>query len=615
MKNTLPALLWCFSALVAAWLWAPHPIACLGAALGCLTATALSRQGDIRLRWLIFLASCLVGLAAQFVLANVPLGNPGHQILARSGILCWLTAHGGLFFLHQFQRTALLPLECALFATPWVLWLQAHRQGHLDRPVGLMEPMQSLGLDPTRVLAVLGLFLGLSIVLLIGSRQSRHLGLAPILWALLLGVVAAFLIPSQRLNRLASQERELLGPGQIQERRVATTPVAVVVFYSDETPELGVFHFRSQPNDDGLETRPESRTVRFRVAEIVAQDRPLVRGWEAQRTPVVVPDGETFASVYEITSKVPAESLTELMEGPSPSSRPLAPSKFQALLDQAVPTSDRSHPVRAALRVKLWMEQNRAQGQETAQGTVDDCLLRAKPVGQETFTQAAHQLLQELGIPTRVVSGYAVRADQKGTGSFLLLTEQDRRYWLELTSPGYHGLEFDLYPLDGPNQSEGPQNLDMQRQLGELARARQPGYQPIPGLGMGAAGVLFSLLVTLMSGYGIKLYRWLRGKFSPPERRAVFAYRSVLDRLAEVKELRASGETRYEFSQRLKRRVPSLEALTMTFQRSTLGRPGPSDEDPTPALFSACLTEIAHSYPRRKRWLGYLHPFSWSKVR
>ncbi len=614
MKNTLPALLWCFSAVLAAWLWAPHLVACLGAALGCLTATALSRQDNTRLRWLIFLASCLVGLAAQFVLANVPLGNPGHQILARSGILCWLATHGGVFFLHQFHRTALVPLECALFATPWVLWLQAHRQGHLDRPVGLMEPMQGLGLEPTRVLAVLGLFLGLSIVLLIGARQSRQLGLAPIIWAISLGLAASFLIPSQRLNRIATQESELSGPGQVQERRVATTPVAVIVFYSEEAPELEVFHFQPRPHDDGLETRPESRTARYRVAEIVAQNRPLVRGWEAQRTPVVVPDGETFASVYEITSKVPSASLIELMESSPPPLEPIAHSRFQALLDQAVPISDRSHPVRAALRVKLWMEQNRTQGQETAQGTVDDCLLRAQPVNQETFTRAAHQLLLELGVPNRVVSGYAVRADQKGTGSFLLLTEQDRRCWLELTSHGYRGLEFDLYPLDGPNQSEGPQNLEMQRQLGELARARQPGYQPLPGLGVGAMGFTLFILVAVSSGYGIKLYRWLRGYLAPPERRAVATYRSVLDRLAEVEELRASGETRYEFSQRLKMRVPSLEALTMVFQRSTLGRPGLSDEDPTPALFRACLAEIAESYPRRRRWLGYLHPFSWSKV-
>ena len=602
--------------MLAAWLWAPHPVACAAALLGCLSATLVSRISEPRKGWIVFALTCLVGIGCQALLNFVALADPSGQILARTGVLCWLVSHAVVFVFQRFQQKSLAPLECALFATPWVLWLYAHRQGHLDRPVGLMEPLQGLGVDPTRALAFLGISLGVALVLLLGSRNSEHLGTGPILFVIGFGLLASLAVPTQRLGRLATEESRLLAPGQVQERRVATTPVAVIVFYADYSPELEVFHFRPQPTQETDTGRPKSQKLRYRVAEIVAQDRSLVQGWNGQRTPVVVPDGKTFAAVYEIVSQVPTESLTEVIERPvSPASQPVENSTYQAILEEAVPSEDRLHPVRAALRIKLWMEQNRSQGEESSGGSVDDCLLKGRPVSQETFTRAAHQLLAELGFSSLVVSGYAARADQKSTGSFLLLTEQDRRFWLELTDPGVRGLEFDLYPLDGPNQSEGPQNLEMQRQLGELARARKQRYQPLPGLGMGTLGLLLFLFVIVACGHAVKAYRGLRARARGSTRYVAVCYRAVLDRLAEVEELRQAGETRYEFSQRLKNRVPNLEPLTAAFQRFALGASKPPEADEVGRLYQACLGDIATGYSRRRRWLGYLHPFSWFKVR
>lgn len=614
MKNALPGFLWCLSALLAAWLWAPHPAAAVAGLLGCLSATALSLFPRSRGLWLGFSLSCLFGVGILFALATYPISSPSLQILIRSSVLCWLVPHALVFLLHQADRTSVIPLECALFATPWVLWLKAHRFGNLDRPVSLMEPFQSVGIDPTRVLAFLGILVGISILLLIGSRQSRQFGLAPILALLLFGLTVAVLVPTERVGRLATKNSQAFNAGEALEQKVST-PVAVVVFYTDYQPDLEVYHFRPYQDDRTDVVRPKSQKLHYRVAEIVAQDQILVQGWGAERTPIVVPDGKAFASVYEVRSQVPMESLIELMDStPTHPPAPADRSRWQTILDDAVPLDDRSHPLRMALRVKIWMEQNRAQGPETVQGTVEDSLLRAKPVNQETFVRAAHQLLLDLGVANQVVSGYAIRTDQKGTGSYLLITEQDRRWWLELTAPGYVGMVVDLYPLDAPNQADTPQNFDLQRQMGELARAREPKYQPLPGLSSGSAGFLIFLFVGISLGYGIKLYRWLRGQSRNSQRTPVWAYRAVLDRLAEVKELRASGETRYEFSQRLKETVPSLEILTITFQRHTLGSPGTEAEGTASALARSCAHEIARSYPRRHRWLGYIHPFSWLRV-
>ena len=615
MKNIAPGLLWSFPTLVAAWLWAPHPLAVVGGLSGCLSATLLSQFPASRNLWIGFLLSCLTGFIALATLGSIPVTDPSAQILIRSAVLCWLTSHSILFLLHQATPSAFIPLECALFATPWVLWLKAHRFGNLDRPVALMEWLQSMGIDPTRALAGLGIFVGVGIVLLVGSRRSRGLGLQPSLILISLALVLTLLLPTQSVGRLAVQNSQSLGAGQAQEQK-ASTPVAVVVFYSDYQPELEVYHFRPyQEGDEPLE-RPPSRQLRYRVAEVKAQDQFLAQGWDARRTPIVVPDGKSFASVYEVHSQVPSLSLAQQMEEAPPAVPEPAPqSRWEAVLDEAVPLQDRSHPLRAALRIKLWMEQNRIQGAETVQGSVEDSLLKKKPVNQETFVKAAHQLLQDLGVPNSVVSGYAVRTEQKGTGSYLLITEQDRRWWIELKSPGYGGLIIDLYPLDAPNQSDTPQNFDLQRQLGELARAREPQYQPLPGLGMGSLGGLVLVLVSMGLGYAVKLYRWVRGHSSNSPRTPVWAYRAVLDRLAEVEELRASGETRYEFSRRLKEAVPSLEPLTINFQRHTLGSPGSRETDESVSLARACDREISQTYSFRRRWFGYLHPFSWLKVR
>ncbi len=600
--------------MLAAWLWAPHPAAVFAGSVGCLSATLLSQFPPSKSLWSAFFLSCMLGVGILFGLATFPISSPSLQILIRSSVLCWLIAHSLVFLLHQAEIAAIVPLECVLFATPWVIWLKAHRFGNLDRPVGLMEPFQSIGVEPTRILACLGILVGISLLLLIGARQSRRFGTGQVVSLVVFGLVVAALVPTERVGRLATQNSQIFSSGQVQEQKTSI-PVAVVVFFSDYQPELEVYHFRPYQEDRTEVVRPKSQKLRYRVAEIVSQDQILAQGWKAEKTPIVVPDGKAFAAVYEVSSQVPVESLTELIETtPTSLPTPVTNSRWESILNLAVPLDDRTHPVRMALRVKLWMEQNRAQGAETVQGSVEDSLQRSQPVNQETFVRATHQLLQDLGVPNQVVSGYAIRIDQKGTGSYLLITEQDRRWWLELSAPGYVGLVIDLYPLDAPNQADSPQNFDLQRQLGELAREREPNYQPLPGLSLGSTGFLLFLVVAVSLGYGVKLYRWLRGLSSNSQRTPVWAYRAVLDRLAEVKELRASGETRYEFSQRLKETVPSLETLTTIFQRHTLGSPGAEAEPKASALAQACAREISRSYSPRRRWLGYFHPFSWLKV-
>ena len=537
-----------------------------------------------------------------------PLLGAGALLLLHAGLASALAAFALLSLLHRGRASAWRVLECVIFALPWVAALSSHRQGHLERPAGLVEAATRLGLDPFRLFAGLGLILGAMLVLLLASRRGLRAANALIVWAIAAGCLA--LLPAERMARLATQLEEPPSE-QVSQSQKADTPVAVAVFYQDYNPELGVYHFAPQAPAEG--ELPEATGVHYRMAELVPQPDPLVLGWSAQLTPASVAHEEAFARIYEVRSQVVSRPLSELLDITSSGLEPGA-GPYRELVESVVPEPERALPLRAALRLKLWMEQNRPQGAEGPEDSVEGCLRDGRSVGQKTYTEAAQALLASLGLRTRLVQGFAVRADQRGEGSFLLLTQQDQRWWLELWLDGVGWLVLDLYPLDGPNDSAGPQNQELQRRLGEMARAREtsPDIGPL-NLGTGAVGFFLFLLIVGMGGHGIRLVRQLRVHWCRPERLPVWGYLAVLDRLAEVGELRRAGETRHEFAMRLKDRVPSLEALTLLHQRAALGPPGTRPDNIAP-LLTACLRERAAAYPRPLRWLGSCHPFAWMKV-
>lgn len=440
-----------------------------------------------------------------------------------------------------------------------------------------------------------------------------------LVFVLLGAALWALLIPVEKLSRGAGSELvEQSSAGTLTASK-PDTPLAVVVLYGDYDPELGLYHFRCQEAQPAPPFDEESlQRLHYRVAEMQLQKDPLVLGWRPEILPAESAHEESFARVYEVKSKVRTRPLAEMLDHPGPAkpSQTLS-GPYAELAAEIVPEPERATPLRAALRVKLWMEQNRPQAdnEEPDSGTVDVSLREKRPVGQKTYTVACQKLLESLGLQTRLVWGFAVRADQKGEGSYLLVNESNQRYWLELLLEDAGPVVLDLYPLQGPSDSAGPQNRELQHQLGEMARAKGTPAQPLPGLSAGATGFILFLLIVAAGGHSIKAYRRLRLLWGQPSRLPTLGLVAVLDRLAEVGEVRRTGETRLEFAQRLKDRVPSLEPLTHLHQKATLGDPRGATFDHARALIKTALSEIARGYRLSLRLAGRLHPFAWMKVR
>jgi hypothetical protein len=168
-------------------------------------------------------------------------------------------------------RLAGLAVLGALYASLFA----AHREGFLNRPYALVDPLWGHGLDPLPWFLLLGLGLALLLALTLAGRQlgGRTLrGLGLVAAALLL---AYMLLPQHRLKEIADLHRVLgEGPGgdaskprpgpppdsqggkgegrpqdpaqdfRDQSPQPADGPVAVVVFHTDYEPPLGSCYFR-----------------------------------------------------------------------------------------------------------------------------------------------------------------------------------------------------------------------------------------------------------------------------------------------------------------------------------------------------------------------------------
>lgn len=94
-------------------------------------------------------------------------------------------------------------------------------------------------------------------------------------------------------------------------------------------------------------------------------------------------------------------------------------------------------------------------------------------------------------------------------------------------------------------------------------------------------------------------------------------YRAQLDRLSEIGLARELGETREQFAERIRERIPSFEELTELHVAARLADPNrdtafrsESDERSWKRLSRAVGNEIGRSTKLWRRLLGWLHPVS-----
>jgi hypothetical protein len=237
------------------------------------------------------------------------------------------------------------------------------------------------------------------------------------------------------------------------------------------------------------------------------------------------------------------------------------------------------------------------------------------------FAHAATYLLRSLGVPARVATGYAVSESARQGGSSLLLSGAASHAWPEIYLDGFGWVVLDVYPERALDPPEQPMDADLQRLLGELAR----GASPLPlsatdlprikelarrvsiTIGTWLVALLGAVLVLL---FGVKGWRRFAPQWSSAPALSRVVYRAELDRIAEVSVLRAPGESRESFANRIRDQLPAFERLTRTHIASAFGRHQP-DSGSLRRDAQAVRHEIRQGFPAWKRFLGLITPWSW----
>jgi len=296
----LDLVLWVTAASVAASRYALAPAvfaAVLGAAAGVFVGERLARS---RARTVALVLGALATvpplLFAAALLARSPsfagaVGPTAAYALAEFlpwlglpfAVVALLTALGRR---HAFLRV----LELAVAASVYAALFAAHREGFVNRPFFLVDPLWGSGRDPLDYFLLLGVGLAalMAVALAKGAPGRRSLAGLFVLLCALLGLF--FLLPQGQLKNIAELHRVLGKDGkpdeggkgdkpakpengepthgqrggqgqpgeggsggdkselpdsfQDQERGQSNAPVAVVVFHNDFKPPLGYYYFR-----------------------------------------------------------------------------------------------------------------------------------------------------------------------------------------------------------------------------------------------------------------------------------------------------------------------------------------------------------------------------------
>jgi transglutaminase-like putative cysteine protease len=570
---------------------------------------------------------------------------------------------------------ALLPafalLEVALLVTLVAVLFMGHRDDHVGQPRFFFDWAWGRGHDPATALLAVGLAALLGAVLLLLCEQGPVKTAATLALVLLLGL-AAWCWPvvwqpvfARPAAREVPEESEDDPPPQ------DGTPVAVVLLHDDYRPVEKAFYFRtgafSQFNGQKLvrATRPGvdadvadglpgrrvdlpvgprlpgyRKSVRTTVSLVGDLSQPLALVGATALKPRPNPDPKTFHRAYAVTSEVlavPYPRLLGLRAG-SPAwseavrrhylAYPNDP-RYRKLAEEiagTLPAWRRNQPFLRILATRRWMEEHAVYSRKKPPVPAGTDMTTAYLFGSRRgycvhIAHAMAYLLRAQGIPARVGHGFAVEATRAGQGSSVLVLTSDAHAWCEVYLEGVGWVVMDPNVKPDVPQPRPHVPLDLQRLLGERARARPvPDEDPsavtaaswAPLLaGWGLGGVL-GLLACL---YLTKGWRRLAPRLAAEGRLHRACYRSVLDRLAELRLVRRRGETREEFAARLSGAVPELVPLTAAHVREAVtGTPTLARRDWL-ELMSRASSRIAGTAPWYRRLLGALNPVSWLRAR
>lgn len=275
--------------------------AALGGAAGAVGGRLIARS---RLRMPAIVGIAAAVFAAALVLGSVATGaewlsawlGPATALRLGDGLVLGVGALAVSLGLRaaSARRPGFAVLEVAVIGVAFAQLVVAHRQGAINRPFELADPILSRGGDPTLAILAVGAAATTVIVLLLLSERSLlrsvlHLAVAALVLLLILGTTAMMGLPTpeaadglglrgeseeerDRRERQEQEQREGRGGRRSNDEldfrdnyqsAANKVPVAVVLLRDDYSPPTGMYYFRqgafSQYNGRRLvaATRPD----------------------------------------------------------------------------------------------------------------------------------------------------------------------------------------------------------------------------------------------------------------------------------------------------------------------------------------------------------------------
>lgn len=449
-------------------------------------------------------------------------------------------------------------------------------------------------------------------------------------------------------------------------------PVAVVLLHDDYSPPSGVYYFRQSAfslyngrrlveaagvgvDRDLAAYFPAARTVISEVpnqrgdraavdttvALLADHKRPFGLESPLALEPAFNPDPSRFRRIYRVSSASLTSDFYALLGRTagdaawSPdtwrhySNAPTDP-RYRELavkIEAGLRPELREDPTARALAISSWLSKEglyslRSSHAKAADPTAD-FLFGDKTGYCVHFSHAAVYLMRALGLPTRIAAGYVVEEAARRGGSTIVLSGENSHSWPELYLRGVGWVVVDVVPERSLDPPPPPPDPDLQRLLGELARAEKPlpypgaqMFEPAARLAWAAVKtfgrvVMVAVLLFLLSLYLIKCWRRWIPAFATASGLPRAIYRAQLDRLSELRFRRRLGESRESFARRLASVCPSFSPLTEAHLRTAFGGQSAIEASVLRSLSVRIKSELHAAIPIWKRVLGALTPWSW----
>jgi len=295
----------------------------------------------------------------------------------------------------------------------------------------------------------------------------------------------------------------------------------------------------------------------------------------------------------------------------------------------ALPDHLADDPWSQALTIKFWFDRNLIYSTRHRHARASDptaSFLFGDRTGYCVhFAHAAVYLWRNLGIPSRVGTGYMVPEENR-RGSTVLIMGSDAHAWPEIYLQGQGWVILDIHPHQVLDEPLPPVDDDLSYLLGEMAREEMPEGAFAPrgrpdGSGIDWLGLLLWLYracaLAIVGLYIAKLWRRYAYRWCAPRVLPYTGYRVALDLLGEAGFARNFGESREAFARRVRRVAPSFETLTALHTAAALANPArpaagrpEHDRSRWHRELATLRAELGASVRARRRLLGAVNPAS-----